>query len=120
MRASCLAVAAGVIALLCSRPAAAHGRVPHSNQIVFSPNDPNVVITRATYAILPSQDNGRSWWFLCENVLGLPDNSPQDPALGFTANGILIAGNFAPTHGLNVSNDLGCNWTCVGGALAGQ
>jgi MYXO-CTERM domain-containing protein len=120
MRISCLAVAAGAIALLCARPASANGRFPQSNQIVFSPKDPNLVVTRATYAILPSYDNGQSWRFLCENVLGLPDRSPQDPELAFTANGALIAGNFSPTRGLNVSNDVGCNWTCAGGALAGQ
>jgi hypothetical protein len=43
----------------------------------------------------------------------------EDPALGLTAAGALVAGLLIPA-GLDVSNDQGCTWSCVGGALAGQ
>lgn len=103
--------------LLGATPSAANGRFPASNQIAFSPADPNVVVARTTYAVLPSRDDGATWTFLCEDSLGLPTNAYQDPELGLTANGALIAGLYFPTAGLDVSNDLGCDWNCVGGPL---
>jgi photosystem II stability/assembly factor-like uncharacterized protein len=102
-------------------PAAANGRFPQSNQIVFSPTDQNIIVARTTYAVLPSNDNGKTWGYLCEDVLGLPATaSYEDPELGITANNALVAGLFAPQAGLNVSKDMGCNWSCVGGELAAQ
>ena len=47
-------------------------------------------------------------------------NSYQDPELGLTANDALVAGLYLPASGLDVSPDLGCNWSCIGGPLAGQ
>jgi hypothetical protein len=44
-------------------------------------------------------------------------NATQDPSIGLTANNSLIAG---VASGLNVSSDVGCNWNCQGGPLAGQ
>ncbi len=120
MRKTLLAGAAGVLVLLGVRPAAANGRFPQSNQILFSTSDPNLIVARTTYAILISHDNGPSWSFLCEDVLGI-GNAVQDPEIALTGNNTLIAGS--PTganQGLNVSTDLGCNWHCVGGPLAGQ
>jgi len=115
-----MAAAAGVVAFLCATPALANGRFPQSNQIVFSQKDPNLVIARTTYAILPSHDNGTSWWYLCEDVLGLPSIAVQDPELALTAGGSIVAGNYSPSTGLNVSSDVGCTWSCVNGALGGQ
>jgi photosystem II stability/assembly factor-like uncharacterized protein len=106
---------------LCALPAAANGRFPESNQIVFSPTDPNVIVARTTYAVLPSNDNGKTWGYLCEDVLGLPSTtSYEDPELGLTATNALVAGLYSPRAGLNVSKDLGCNWSCIGGQLASQ
>ncbi|MGA7122646.1 MAG: sialidase family protein [Polyangiaceae bacterium] len=102
------------------RRAAANGRFPASNQIVFSPADPNVVVGRTTYAVLPSRDDGATWSYICEDALGLPTTAYQDPELGLSANGSLVAGLYFPTAGVDVSNDLGCNWSCAGGPLANQ
>lgn len=117
--APCLAAAA--IILLAAPAALANGRFPASNQIVFSPTNENIVIGRATWAILPSTDNGKTWGYLCEEALALPNAvSFEDPELGLTYNNALVAGLDTPTVGLDVSNDLGCNWNCIGGPLTHQ
>jgi hypothetical protein len=121
VRTAFFAAAAGAIFLLAAGPAAANGRFPLANQIVFSPSDPNVIVLRATYGIFLSRDNGKTWPLVCEDVLGLPTTTNyEDPELGFTANGSLLAGLLRPASGLDISSDLGCNWGCSSGALANQ
>jgi MYXO-CTERM domain-containing protein len=115
-----LGPAVAAMALLTVAPASANGRFPASNQIVFSPAHPEVILTRTTFALLPSSDNGATWSYLCENALGLPSTSYEDPELAITSSGALVAGLFAPTAGLDVSNDIGCSWSCVRGGLDGQ
>jgi hypothetical protein len=112
------AILAGGLAAAWPRPAAANGRFPQSNQIVFSPIDKNLIVLRTTYGILPSHDNGATWSFVCEDALGINTmTSLLDPPLGLTENNALNVGT--PT-GMNVSNDVGCNWNCIGGAMANQ
>jgi hypothetical protein len=114
-------VAAAAITLLAAPAALANGRFPASNQIVFSPTNENIIVGRATWAILPSTDNGKTWGYLCEEALALPNAvSFEDPELGLTYTNALVAGLDTPTVGLDVSNDLGCNWNCIGGPLAHQ
>ena len=120
MRITFLSAVTCAIALLGARTAAANGRFPQSNQIVLSPTDPNLIVERSTYGIVISHDNGATWSFLCNDVLGLQSTSVQDPELGLTTNNVLLAGNAEEASGLSVSMDVGCNWACVGGALAGQ
>ncbi len=116
-----LGAMAGALALLAVRPANANGRFPASNQIIFSPTNENIIVGRATWAVLPSTDNGKTWGYLCEDVLALPGSaSYEDPELGLTANNALVAGLSIPTVGLDVSPDLGCNWNCIGGPLTDQ
>lgn len=109
----------GAVAALVASTASANGRIPAANRIVFSPTNPNLVITRATYGILPSYDDGRTWSFLCEDALGLPQMATEDPAMGLTAENALVAGLQMPA-GLEVSRDNGCNWTCAAGSLANE
>jgi hypothetical protein len=120
VRTSFLGVAAADVALVAARPGLANGRFPASNQIVFSATNEKIIVGRATYAILPSNDNGQTWGYLCEDVLGLLPVGYQDPEIGLTANNSIVAGLYSPTVGLDVSGDLGCNWSCVGGPLANQ
>ena len=114
--------AAGSLTVLSASPAAAEARFPSVNRIVFSPGDPNVVVARASFGILPSHDNGASWSYLCDAALGLTfEDSYYDPAIGLTAGNALVVGQPGePTQGLEVSPDVGCSWNCVGGPLAGQ
>jgi hypothetical protein len=112
-----LAAAASAAVLLAATAASANGRFPFSNQFAFSTSDPDLIVLRTTYGILPSHDNGSTWGFICEDALGLGPASVEDPSIGLTANNALIAG---VSVGLNVSPDIGCNWNCQGGPLGGQ
>ncbi len=116
LRTCSLALAGGAI-LLHSSPAAANGRFPAANQIVFSPTDPDLIVLRTTYGILPSRDHGATWQYLCEEAIGVAPTALLDPPLGLTHNDSLLAG---AGYGLNVSPDTGCNWNCIGGGLANQ
>ena len=117
MRRNILASLAGAAALLVSLPAAANGRFPLSNQIVFSTTDPNLIVARTSYGILPSHNNGKDWGYICEDAIGITPSILYDPAVALTHNNSLIVGLGL---GLNVSPDVGCNWNCIGGPLAGQ
>ncbi len=101
-----------------SVPAAANGRFPASNQIVFSSTDKNLIVLRTSYGILPSHDNGTTWGYICEDALALGVTAVEDPSVGLTTNNSLIAG---VSKGLNVSPDVGCNWNCItANGLGGQ
>jgi hypothetical protein len=114
---TCTLALAGGTLLLHAAPAAANGRFPQSNQIVFSPTDPDLIVLRTTYGILPSHDHGATWQFLCEDAIGVGLSTLADPTLGLTQNNSLLAG---VSLGMNVSADTGCNWKCIGGQLQGQ
>jgi hypothetical protein len=123
VRKALLAASAASVVLAFGGSSRANGRFPAANQLVFAPNDPNLVVLRTTYAILPSSDNGATWRFLCEGVLGLPTDQGEDPSIGVMADSSLLAG--VPGYvggglGLSVSADRGCNWNCIGGGLAHQ
>ena len=124
MRKAVLAAGAASVVLAFSCSSRANGRFPAANQLVFGPNDPNFVVLRTTYAILPSSDNGGTWRYLCEPVLGLPmADQGVDPPIGVMEDDSLLAGvpgYIPPNLGLNVSTDRGCNWNCIGGDLLDQ
>ncbi|MGH7435488.1 MAG: hypothetical protein ACRENE_07420 [Polyangiaceae bacterium] len=110
----------GLLVLLAAAGASAHGRFPAANEILFSPSNPALIVTRTTFALLPSTDEGATWSYLCLESLGLSALTYQDPEIAFTANGTLVAGMAGKVNGLDVSSDVGCSWTCAGGPLAGQ
>lgn len=117
MRHAFLAAAAAAGILAATTPARANGRFPQSNQILFSPTQPSWIVVRNTFGLTISKDSGASWYWLCEDTLGLPTTSNEDPFFGLTSNNTLVAGL---SLGLQVSPDTGCNWTVEGGPLAGQ
>jgi hypothetical protein len=115
-----VASALGAAVLLSALPAPANGRFPASNEFPFSPNNPDVIWLRTTYGILPSTDNGTTWSYICEDVMGLVSQGGsgyEDPSIGLMANGNVVA---ADSRGVDLSTDQGCTWTCQGGMLAGQ
>jgi MYXO-CTERM domain-containing protein len=117
VRNALLAAAAASIVLAVAGPAAANGRFPASNQLLFSPSNGQLVIERTTFGILRSYDYGTTWSWLCEDSLGLPPTSNEDPSLALCKNNTLLAGL---SLGLEVSPDTGCSWSTQGGGLAGQ
>ena len=117
MRRRLLGAAAGAVLLFAAPGALANGRFPASNQILFSPANPSWMIVRSTFGIIITKDAGASWSWLCEDILGLPPTSNEDPYLGLTQNDTLIAGL---SLGLEVSTNTGCDWTFAGGPLKAQ
>ena len=116
MRRRLLGAAAGAVLLFASPGALANGRFPASNQILFSAN-PGWIIVRSTFGIIVTKDSASSWSWLCEDILGLPPTSNEDPYLGLTENDTLLAGL---SLGLEVSTNTGCDWTFAGGPLKAQ
>ncbi len=117
MRNALFAAAAATIVFAVAHPAAANGRFPASNQLLFSPSNSQLVIERTTFGLLRSNDYGATWSWLCEDALGLPPTSNEDPSLALCRNDTLLAGL---SKGLKVSPDTGCSWSTQGGPLAGQ
>ena len=110
--------AAACAAVLCAGSnALANGRFPASNQILFSPASSTAMFVRTTFGLLFSDDSGKTWRWLCEDTLGLPPTSNEDPYFAITANGNLVAGL---SLGLELSTTSGCDWSTAGGPLAGQ
>jgi MYXO-CTERM domain-containing protein len=110
-----LAIASTCAALLGAAPARANGRFPASGQIVVDRSDPSHLVLRATFGILRSRDQGKSWGWICEGAVGY--GGVEDPMMGITADGSLLAAVF---EGLAASRDDGCGWAFAGGLLAGQ
>jgi MYXO-CTERM domain-containing protein len=109
------ALATALALLVPASPAAANGRFPAAGQIVLSPITPSTLLVRATYGLIYSTNAGQSWGWICEPAVGF--NSEEDPMMGFTADGSLLAGIF---EGLAVTSDGGCDWSFAGGGLAGR
>ncbi len=103
-------------AALCSPTAAlANGRFPAAGQVVVDPTDPTRVVLRATFGLMQSTDAGQSWRWICEQSLGY--SGIEDPAVGITKNGSIIAGIF---EGLTETSDRGCTWAFAQGPLLGE
>ncbi|MGD0527170.1 MAG: sialidase family protein, partial [Polyangiaceae bacterium] len=117
MRRALLAAAAASFVLAVAPGASANGRFPASNQILFSPSNPQLIMERTTFGLLRSYDYGTTWQWFCEDAIGLPPTSNEDPSYALVKNETLITGI---SLGLEISVDTGCNWTRQGGALAGQ
>ena len=63
---------------------------------------------RTTYGILPTTDYGQTWQWFCEDAIGLPPTATEDPNIALTAGNAVVIGI---SKGLEVSADMGCNWT---------
>ena len=114
-------LAAAALALvavpLATGTAAANGRYPAGNTILFAPNDPSLVVVQTTFGVLFSHDRGTTWDWLCEDAFGIPSTETADPSLGITANGTLVAGAI---DRLARSTDTGCDWTFAACPFEGQ
>lgn len=98
-----------------SSAARANGRYPESNQILFSAEDPELVVLRATFGLLVSHDRGRTFRWVCEQSIGY--SGVEDPMYAITPSSTLIG---ATSQGVAVSRDGACGWSLAGGDLAGQ
>ena len=111
------ALGAGIIAAIATATpdANANGRFPESNQIAFSPSDPNLVLMRVTFGLLVSHDRGKTWDWVCERAIGV--SGSEDPMYGITTSGAIFGSTF---EGLQVSRDGACKWDVYAGELEKQ
>lgn len=90
--------------LLATSVAAANGRFPESNQVVFDPTRPEHLLVRTTFGLLQSRDAGASFSWTCEAAFGV--SGEIDPMLAITASGAIVASTY---DGIQRSAD-GCSY----------
>lgn len=105
-RRSLLAVAVALSALSLPRDAGANGRFPAANQVATNAADPAQVLMRTTFGLLVSHDRGKTFDWVCEQLVGY--GGVQDPGVAVFADGTLAAAAF---EGLATSRDGGCSWS---------
>ncbi len=93
----------------------ANGRFPESNQIVFSAQDPDLVLLRVTFGLLISHDRGKTFEWVCEQSIGF--SGVEDPMYTVTPSRAIVGTTF---QGVTVSRDDACGWKFVGGDLDKQ
>lgn len=82
-----------VATLLLAAPARANGRFPSAQHLVGGPPGASgQLAVRTTFGLLRSGDQGRTWTFLCEDLLGLSNTSLWDAPILLTSAPSLLAG----------------------------
>jgi hypothetical protein len=93
----------------------ANGRYPESNQITFSPTDPDLVLVRVTFGLLVSHDRGKTFRWVCEQSIGFSSN--EDPMYAVTPSNTIVGTTY---QGVTVSRDRACGFDYAGGELKDQ
>jgi hypothetical protein len=106
-------VSAAAAGTVYSSEARANGRFPESNQIVFSAQDPDLILLRVTFGLLISRDRGRTFDWVCEQSIGF--SGVEDPMYTVMPSGGYMGTTF---QGVTLSQDRACNWRYFGGDLA--
>jgi BNR/Asp-box repeat len=114
----CIAFAGLVVLALGTYASSArgHGRFPASNELVINPADPNHLVVRTTFGFVESTDAGRSFRWICDEMVSKKD--VHDPPLALTGDGSLVVA--VPFEGVAVSHDHGCSWALAPAPLAEQ
>lgn len=108
LRRSVRAAVLAALAVSALAPAvSANGRFPEASQLVVDPADAAHLVLRTTYGLVQSLDAGQSWQWVCEQSIGLPGDSVEDPPIGVTGDGTILAGT---SLGLAVSHDRACGF----------
>lgn len=115
VRAWSFGIALGALSPTISSPSLANGRFPESNQIVFSADDPDLVVLRVTFGLLISHDRGHTFDWVCEQSIGY--SGIEDPMYTVTPSKALIASTF---QGVTVTRDQACNWSFAPGEVGNQ
>jgi hypothetical protein len=100
-----LAAALGVASVSVSRGADANGRYPLSNQLVVGPKDSSHIAVRATFGLVLSADQGKSWSWVCEAAAQFVNG--EDPPIALSADNSVVVSS---SIGFTTSPDFGCNW----------
>lgn len=100
------ALGLGLAALLVDpAPASANGRFPATVNIRFEPGADSLLLVPATFGLLLSTDDGDTFRWICEDVIGY--GGTYDPDYAVTADGRIYATTF---DGLKVSSDGSCTY----------
>jgi photosystem II stability/assembly factor-like uncharacterized protein len=89
--------------------ARANGALPDSLGILLPGDQPQRMIAATNFGLLSSEDDGATWYWVCEDVIGMLPTlyqvgpAPEDRLLAVTVDG------------LSVSNDSGCSWDLAKG-----
>ncbi len=97
--------------------AAANGRMPGANDVVFNAGNRAHLVARATFGIMQTFDAGATFSWICEQVIDI-SGVIADPPLGVMHDGSLVL--LPPTGSALVSRDAGCSFTRLEGDPAGQ
>lgn len=110
MRCTVFAVALGVVlgTALTPRPAAANGRFPATVNTRFQPGDPELILLPSTFGLLVSKDDGATFHWVCEDVIGY--GGTYDPDYALAVDGRIYSTTF---EGLRVSRDGSCTYETV-------
>jgi hypothetical protein len=104
------ALGAGILAALAALglagTASANGRPAATSSITFRQGHDSDIVAGLTFGTAISHDGGATWHWVCEEVLGLPLNSPYDPIFTYTPTGSVFA---TRTNGMIVMRD-GCTY----------
>jgi len=115
-RASYLISGAVLAATVAGAPLArANSRFPESNQLVFSKEDPDLVLLRVTFGLLVSHDRGKTFGWVCEQSIGF--SGIEDPMYTVTPSKAIVGSTF---QGVTISRDNACGWSFAGGDLENQ
>ncbi len=112
-----LTLACGLGSAVAPAPARANGRMPGANDIVFHAGSPEHLVARATFGIVQTFDAGRSWQWICEQVIDV-SGVIADPPLAVMPDGTQVL--LPPTGSALISMDQGCSWQRAGEPLAGN
>src|SRR5262245_1938351 len=92
----------------------ANGVFPTAGQVVIDPSDPQHLVVRTTYGVLPTRTGTAPWDWLCETGVGY--DSGFHPAVAVTEDGSVIAGL---PDGVGVTHADMCSWAHASGASNG-
>jgi hypothetical protein len=99
--------------LLAGGPAVADGAFPDSMSLFLPADRPHSMIVGTNFGLVVSDDDGASWYLVCEQAIAASVSAYQ---LSAPPDDRLYA---ATPTGLGYSNDGGCTWSFAGGRLAG-
>ncbi len=105
-RVLCL-VAATIVAVAAAPVARANGRFPATTSISFRKGTPHQLLLASTIGVLLSQDDGKSFYWICDQAVFGDNNNTYDPDYQVATDGTIYANTNA---GLRVSRDGGCTW----------
>ncbi len=105
---SLLAIASVASVVATANTAKANGRYPGADELLVSPKDPNTLIVHGSFGLLVSNDAGKKWHWICDDVIEprLAADSVSPSVVVFERGAIAVS---SPA-GVRTSVDAGCSF----------